>query len=108
MSTNGIGMKAMLMKASVLLAQSMPSFSYIAFANRGKPAPKHDRMKSLPASTLPTNLGYASPWYDNSALNSAPAPIEKNALPMKRKIACMTAGPASMYWPVMICAAGAL
>ena len=50
-NTNGMGMKAMEIKASVLLAQSTPKSVYIAFAKRGKPAPKADLIKSLPAST---------------------------------------------------------
>jgi hypothetical protein len=38
-----------------------PSLLYIADANKGKPAPKEDRMKSLPARTDAAYSGYASP-----------------------------------------------
>ena len=53
-------MNAMLMNAKVLLAQPTPKFLYMAPANKGKPAPKQLRNKSLPAMTLGMCLGYAS------------------------------------------------
>ena len=49
--TNGIGMKAIEMKASVELAQLTPKSVYIALAKSGNPAPKAERMKSFPART---------------------------------------------------------
>ena len=55
-----MGMNAMLMNAKVLLAQPTPKFLYMAPANKGKPAPKQLRNKSLPAMTLGMCLGYAS------------------------------------------------
>ena len=60
-STNGIGMKRMDKKPSSDEAQSIPSFLYMAVANNGKPAPKLERMKSLPAKTEAAYAGYASP-----------------------------------------------
>lgn len=55
-----MGMKAMARKPSKLEAQPTPSLSYMALANRGKPAPKEDLMKSLPAKTDAAYSGYAS------------------------------------------------
>lgn len=44
-----MGMKASEMKANVELAHATPRSLYIAAAKSGNPAPKLDRMKSLPA-----------------------------------------------------------
>lgn len=50
-------MKAILKNPKVELAHATPRFSYIAVANRGKPAPNELLMKSLPASTLAAYSG---------------------------------------------------
>jgi hypothetical protein len=49
--TKGIGMNAIAKNPRRELAQPTPRFLYIADANNGKPAPKAERMKSLPART---------------------------------------------------------
>lgn len=59
-STNGIGMKTHPKNAKRELAQPTPNLVYIAVAKSGNPAPKDDRIKSLPASTLAAYFGYAS------------------------------------------------
>ena len=53
--TKGIGTKHMARKASRLLAHATPSLLYIAAANRGKPAPKLERIRSLPECTVSIN-----------------------------------------------------
>lgn len=60
-STNGIGINRIDNPPNNELAPPTPNFVYIAFANSGKPAPKLDLMKSLPAKTEAAYSGYASP-----------------------------------------------
>lgn len=48
-NTKGMGINITERKPSKLLAQPTPRLLYIAEAKRGKPAPKLDRIKSLPA-----------------------------------------------------------
>ncbi|KAF4624831.1 hypothetical protein G7Y89_g13334 [Cudoniella acicularis] len=51
MNTSGIGIKAIDKNPSVEDAHPTPKLLYIADANNGKPAPKLDLIKSLPANT---------------------------------------------------------